>query len=195
LEDLLGRFILNTDKTLFRMEKGIESLQEEMKEFKAEMKDFKDRIDRDHKAMNKQWGNLANKMGTIVEDIVAPAIRPTLRKYFDVDPIDITTNFRRRNKQTGENEEIDVLAITEDKVFVVEVKSSPREEHIFNFKEKKLVRFRKFFPEYKDKQLIPIFASLRFEEDMINLASKHGIYLLAYREWEYMDILNFDRIR
>lgn len=30
----------------------------------------------DRKAMNKRWGELANKMGTVVEDIVAPCIFP-----------------------------------------------------------------------------------------------------------------------
>ncbi len=49
-------------------------------------------------------------------------------------------------------------------------------------------------PEYGDKRLIPIFASLRFDENMIQLATEEKIYLLAYREWEYMDFLNFDKL-
>jgi len=39
----------------------------------------------DRKEMNKQWGNLANKMGTIVEDIIRPGIRPTLKRYFNTE--------------------------------------------------------------------------------------------------------------
>ena len=43
-----------------------------MKDFKAfVLADIEDsRADR--KAMNKRWGELANKMGTVVEDLVAP---------------------------------------------------------------------------------------------------------------------------
>jgi hypothetical protein len=37
-----------------------------------EMHEFKDEAERDRKRMNKQRGELANKMGTLVEDIVAP---------------------------------------------------------------------------------------------------------------------------
>jgi len=35
---------------------------------------------------------------------------------------------------------------------------------------------------------------LRFDDDLIKLAVQEKIYLLAYREWEYMDILNFEQI-
>ena len=33
--------------------------------------------------MNQRWGNLVNKMGTLVEDIVAPSIRRLAREVFD----------------------------------------------------------------------------------------------------------------
>ncbi len=33
-----------------------------MKEFKDEMKQFREKIDEEHRKMNKQWGELANKM-------------------------------------------------------------------------------------------------------------------------------------
>ena len=33
--------------------------------------------------MNKRWGELANKMGTVVEDIVAPSIQRLAREVFD----------------------------------------------------------------------------------------------------------------
>ena len=42
--------------------------------------------------------------------------------------------------------------------------------------------------------LVPILGSIRLEEDFISLATEKDIYLLAYREWDYMDILNFDQI-
>ena len=40
-----------------------------------EMMDFKDEMKVSRKELNKRWGELANKMGTIVEDIVAPILR------------------------------------------------------------------------------------------------------------------------
>ncbi len=45
------------------------------------MRDFKNEVRRDPKEMNKKWGELASKMGTLVEDIIAPAVRPVMEKY------------------------------------------------------------------------------------------------------------------
>jgi len=84
-----------------------------------------------------------------------------------------------------------VIAVSDEYVFLVEAKSSPKKQYLYEFIEN-IEIFRKLFPEYGDKRLIPVFASLRFEENMIQLATDEKIYLLAYREWEYMDFLNFD---
>ena len=48
----------------------MKDFKEEMKDFKDEMKDFKEEMRNEIKSMNKRWGELANKMGTVAEDIV-----------------------------------------------------------------------------------------------------------------------------
>jgi len=86
-----------------------------------------------------------------------------------------------------------VLAAGETRFFLIEVKSTPKEAYLDDFIEN-IDKFKKLFPEYADMPLVPIFGSIRFEESFIPLATQRGIYLLAYREWDYMDILNFDQI-
>ena len=164
----------------------------EMKDFKDEMREFKIEVNEDRKRMNKQWGELANKMGTIVEDIVAPAIGPVVRKYFNCDPEEIAIRIKR--KKNGLKDEFDAICVCKDKVFLFEVKSTPRPEYVFDFKNKKKENFLKLFPEHKDKELVLIFASLRLEEDILNLLTKQKILGMAYKEWEYMDILNFSDV-
>jgi len=85
------------------------------------------------------------------------------------------------------------VAVCEDKVFLLEVKSTPREKHIEEFKEK-AKRFLEYFPEFAGKKLILIMASLSFNEGFVKQLSKANIYAMAYREWEYMDILNFEEV-
>ena len=80
-------------------------------------------------------------------------------------------------------------------MYLVDSKVSPDKQKLLEFKNKVIPRFRKLFPEYEALPLIPIFASLRFDEDMIRQATKEKIYLLAYREWDYMDILNFEEVQ
>ncbi len=36
------------------------------------MDSFKDEMKEDRKRMNKQWGDPANRLGTLAEDVVAP---------------------------------------------------------------------------------------------------------------------------
>ncbi len=164
----------------------------EIQNLKKEMKEFKDEMMREVKRINKQWGELANKMGTIVEDIVFPAARPVIRKYFKCEPEDLMMNVER--KREGEREEFDIIGACKDKVFLIEVKSSIRPEHAKQIK-KKVERLFKFFPEYAGREVIPVLASLSIKGEILNTLTREGIYGMAYKEWEYMDILNFEDIQ
>jgi len=221
LESLLGQFIINQDITLRRLENKIDryieemekdrkaaeerlqkqieemerdrkAFQEEMKDFKDEMKEFKRRQEEENIRKNKEWSALAKKMGTIVEDFISPALRPTLSKYFQCEvTMEGQRIFRRKN---GENYEIDAIAGCKDKIFMIEARSTPKVEDVKEIKEKSK-KFFEFFPEHNGKELIVLFGSITFPENVIKYASKRGIYVLAWREWQYMDILNFDEVK
>ncbi len=173
--------------------------KDEMKDFKDEMKVFKDEtvafreeMKEESRRKNKEWSNLAKKMGTIVEDLIAPALRPVIAKYFDCE---VRMEGQRMYKRTNGNDyEVDAIAACEDKIFMIEVKSTPRIGDIDEIR-KKSKMFFEFFPEYEGKELIIIFGSITFPENVISYASNNGIYVMAWREWEYMDILNFNEIK
>jgi hypothetical protein len=215
LESVLKDFIAHTDRLESQMDRLEEDTREfkremrefkdemrefkdemsefkdEMSEFKDEMSEFKDEMSNFRRESNKQWGALANKMGTIDEDLIAPATRPFLSKYFDCNPIDRSIRLLRR---IGNEEfEVDVLVVCSDKVFMIEVRSTPRTEYVKEIQEK-AIKFKKFYPEYNDKELIPVYGSIIFPENVIKYATKKGLYLMAYREWDYVDIINFDEI-
>ncbi|MEJ5338411.1 MAG: hypothetical protein ACK42C_08540 [Aquificaceae bacterium] len=152
------------------------------------------RIEENRRENNKRWGEIANKLGTVVEDIVFPALRPVIRKYFNCEPEKTALRLEYTDRKRGIYEEFDAIAVCQDRVFLLEVKSTPREKHIEEFKEKAR-RFLQYFPEYADKRLTLIMGSLNLNEDFVKLLSKAGIYAMAYREWEYMDILNFEEVQ
>ncbi len=206
LEKVLEDFIVSVREAQLKTEMEIQALKEEMRVFKEEMRVFKEemrqfqtrteeyfkRMDEENRRRNKEWSNLAKKMGTIVEDLIAPAIRPVLTKYFDCD-----VNFegqRILRRKDGKECEVDMVASCEDKVFMVEARSTPRIQDIPEIKEKGK-RFLEFFPEFGHKRLIIIFGSISFPENVIKEASREGIYVMAWREWEYMDILNFEEVK
>ena len=211
LEQVLAQFVKNTGNAITDLSREVKELSGEMKEFKDEMKEFKgemqgfkdkteeiiEEMRRDRKEgvkeWNKKWGELANKTGHIVEDIIFPAVKPVLEKYFGEEIQELGIHFKRNIKALNLTVEIDTFASSENYVFIVKVKSTPTKEkirHVHSIVE----RFRKAFPEYKDKKIVPVFASLRFDSKMIDFGNAESIYMMAYREWEYMDILNFDAI-
>jgi len=175
-----------------RTEAELRDFKDEMRDFKNEMLIFKNETREEHRMMNKKWGEISNKMGTLVEDIISPASRPVIRQYFGCDPVFKSDNILK--KKNGEEYEIDILLACEEKVFMIEVKSTPKVNHVDGFLEK-AKRFLEFYPEYEGKELILILAGLTFPENVIDYASKMGIYVMAYKEWEYMDILNFDKVQ
>jgi len=215
LEFILGDFIVQTNTGLNRLSREMREFKNEMSDFKNEMSDFKNEMSdfknemlafkdemsdfkkevrEDQRQMNKKWGELANKMGTLVEDIIAPAVRPAVEKYFNCEVLSFFVNVRKKDKTLGLAGEFDVIAVSDDHVFLVEAKSRPKKQYLYDFIEN-MEKFKKLFPEYADKKLIPVFASLRFEDDLISPATQENVYLLAFREWEYMDILNFTEVK
>jgi hypothetical protein len=193
LESILGQFIVHTDVALRRLEDEMKAFKDEMKAFKDEMKAFKDETREENKKRNREWSNLAKKMGTLVEDLIAPALRPVLSKHFKCDEVTMEGQ-RMFRRKSGEDYEIDAIAACDNKVFMIEVRSTPRFDDVKEIAEKK-DRFFDFFPEHKGKELIVIFGSITFPDNVIQHASRSGVYVMGWREWEYMDILNFDEVK
>ncbi|GAB6078528.1 hypothetical protein [Hydrogenobaculum acidophilum] len=176
-----------------------EDRQKDREEFNRKMEEYKRQSEedrqKDRREFNKLMGEIANKVGKLTEDIVRPAVRPVVEKYFSCELSAIFTNAERKTKDL--NGEFDVIAVSDTckTVYLIEVKSTMRTAYIDSFLEDTIPRFRALFKEYQDYKIIPIIAALEIKEDMLNYLSKKKIYAMAYREWDYMDILNFDRIK
>ena len=108
LEKLMEASILDTQQLklemrLFRDE--MLAFKDEMRAFKDEMKVFKDECQHSKEMrtfkneMNRRWGELANKMGTLVEDIVYPGLPLALKRRFDLE-VDVVTH-NMSAKDTG----------------------------------------------------------------------------------------------
>ena len=195
LEEMVMRLVFVQQKTEMEIQdlkREMKEFKNEMREFKNEMLEFKNEVKREVKRINKQWVELANKMGTLVEDIIFPAARPVIEKYFKCEVKDLMMNVDR--KRGDRREEFDVVAACEDKVFLIEVKATFRPEYVQKLKEKE-GRFFDFFPEYKGKELVTIMGMVRFKPEEVKLLTESGIYAMGYREWEYMDILNFEDVK
>jgi hypothetical protein len=213
---LLEHRVDRLEDVLIRLAEAQVETQRELLDFKNEMSEFKNEMRLDfekyreennlafekyreenraeQRKLNQRLGEISDKMGTIVDDIIYPAARPLISRYFNVeiDDIDISSNIDRKNRNK-EREEFDIIASTDDNVFLIEVKSTMRDMYIAKFKDK-IKRFPDFFPEYASKTLIPVIASLSMKPNTVNQLTRNKIYAMAYREWDYMDMLNFDKL-
>ena len=192
--DRLENVMIELAEAQMRTQVSIKKLSGEMWEFKDEMREFKEEARADRKQMNKQWGDLAHKMGTVVEDIVAPNIPRIAREYFGFSDIeDFMVRRQVRNKKDrAKRREFDVIAVGENQVIINETKSTPRIDYINAFIEV-LAQVENYFPEYTGKTIIPIFASLYIGEDVATYLTRNHIYAMMMGE-EMMELINFREV-
>lgn len=96
--------------------------------------------------------------------------------------------------KSGENpsarREFDVIAISDRNFYISETKSKPRPENVGEFIEE-LGELPDYFPESKDRKVIPIFSALYIPENIIMHLTRNRIYAMGQ---ETMDLLNFKEI-
>ena len=184
------------------LRRGIEENRKNMEEFRKSMEEYKEWSKRQieelrnmTKRMNKQWGELANKLGTLVEDIIAPALPDIVKKYFNCDIDDFMIRRKKKHsKDRSKVREFDVIILCNDTVILDETKSTPRYEYVKEFIEfVKSGEFFEYFPEYIGKKFIAIFSTLNMPRDIIEYLTKSGIYAMGMKG-DYMDILNYHEI-
>ena len=127
------------------------------------------------KELGKQIGGLGKKFGSFTEGLALPSMTKILSERFGMEVISPSV----RVKKQGEAMEIDVLAYANSEVneaYVVEVKSHAREEALEQLRTI-LERFRRFFPEHKDKAVYGILAAVDLSDELRERILKAGFYV------------------
>ncbi|MDM3852581.1 MAG: DUF3782 domain-containing protein [Aphanizomenon gracile PMC649.10] len=131
--------------------------------------------DRQLKELGKQIGGLGAKFGSFTEGLALPSMETILGQQFGMEVISPSV----RVSKGGQHMEIDVLAYANGELntaYIVEVKSHAREDSIIQLKSI-LQRFRKFFPEHKDKRLYGILASVDLSNELREKILQEGLYV------------------
>jgi hypothetical protein len=173
-----ANFKESTDATLDRMEQGNAK--------------FRKDSDRNHRNLNKQLGDIANKQGRMTEDLVAPSICRILREVVHC-PRRFECGSLVRPRRThpvdrGRLKEFDVIADCGDYVLVNETKSNLGPEDIGILMDT-IEEVREYFPEFRDRKFIGSLATLYAEDSLIKFASRKGVLILAVGD-ELMDVKN-----
>ena len=129
--------------------------------------------------MNKRWGELANKMGTVVEDIVAPSIRRLAREMFDCGELRQfwTRMSASRSDDPSRTREFDALYVGTRAVLLNETKSSPRASDARRFAAfLESGELACYFPQYRKLPIVAAFSSLSIPDDLVTYLTRRGIY-------------------
>jgi myosin heavy subunit len=166
-----------------------DEMRNEMSDFKGEMSDFKNETRQANREMNRRWGELANKMGTMVEDLVAPSLSRIVQEVLGQEVADLSVR-RKRKLKDGRTWEFDAIAITEgQQVGLNSTKSSLRSADVDHLVTKEIAAFREFFPEYAHYPVVGILASLAVEDSVLNYAERQGLVVLGVGD-QLMEVKN-----
>jgi len=198
LDELMAQLIQTVDQTSremrefkTEMRQAHDRFEQEMRQAdersKREMQEFKAEMRKSKRDMDKKWGELSNKLGTMAEDLVAPSIPRILRQVTGCT-LEIEYSAVRVRKSKPKNQEFDVVAVCENYVFINETKSTLRSEYINDFNDK-MQNIHDYFPEFNEKKFIGVIASLYVEENLVRQGEKLGLVVLGFGE-ELMDVLN-----
>ncbi len=144
--------------------------------------------------MNTKWGELANKLGTVAEDIVAPNIPRIATDVFGIGEIDDFSVLRRKRNalDSGRRREFEAIAVSKTHFVLNETKATPKIEYIDKFIET-LDEIWDWFPEYREKTLLPIFSSLYIPEEIVKYLTRKSIFAMAM-VGDTMEIINIDEV-
>ena len=160
-ERIIKESSLETDRKIQETDRTIkESAKETEKEFKK---------------MMKALGDIGNRLGEFVEEMVRPAIV----RLFQQRGIHVQKVHRGSTSQVlGELVEVDLLAIDGSVMVAVECKSKLSIKDV-NHHIERLGKIKAAFPEYGDKALYGAVAAMITPEGVADYAYRAGIFVLA----------------
>ncbi len=178
---LLAELATAQKETEQRFQETNQRFQETERLLKEQAKETDRRI----REVNKQIGDLGGKWGRFVENMVAPACESIfIKRGIPIHQV----SQRIKKRLDGNTLEIDVMVTNEDHVLIVEVKSSLGVADVKELMED-LQQFKKFFPEYAQKQIYGAVAGIEIEEGADKYAYRQGLFVLA-QAGETVAILN-----
>ena len=193
LEALMAELTSNVNRLSIEMREFKDEMREfkdEMREFKDEMSEYKEWSRNQIKTMNRQWGDLANRMGTLAEDLVAPSVPRILRDYVGCPEsgVEFVTVRFRGKKTTGEMQEFDVLAGCGNTLLINETKTTLRPKDVDGFVAM-LAQAREFIPEYAGRRIVGVLASFYIDPTLTRYGERQGLIMLGATDG-IMEVLN-----
>jgi len=162
--------------------------QETDRKFQESDERFKELIKEVNKDTNKKIGDLGNRLGQFVQEMV----RPTAVRLFRERSINVHEVYQNvEAERNGEEIEIDLLVVNNDEAIAVECKSNLSNDDVNEHLER-LAKLKKLLPKYQDSRIMGAVAAMVIPNDVARYAYRKGLFVLA-QSGETMIIRNDDK--
>ena len=194
--------MLNTEERVDRLEVLVEENARQLRQIEMALlrleraiQETNARTEKDRRELARQLGDVANRLGTIVEDIIAPSLRRLARAELDCGELQsFAVRLEKYHPTTGQRREFDVMAVGRKAILLNQTKAHARSEYAKEFAEfLQSGEFFQYFPEYTGKPLIPVFSSLQLSEEIVAYLTRQGIYAVGMGD-ETMQVLNLEQL-
>jgi hypothetical protein len=144
-------------------------------EARAESERRQQETDRRLERMNKQYGDLGNRLGEFVEGMV----RPGLVRMFRGFGLDVRETQRDVDAaRDGVAVQIDLLVVNETDMVAVEVKSKLTIERVDEHLER-MAKFKRAFPRYRENRVLAAVAAMVIPEEVARYAEASGLFVIG----------------
>jgi hypothetical protein len=190
LEEALAKFMEQTSMILAANREDIAEIRASNARTDRQLLEMQQQAEKERKEFNRQLAGISDRLGNLIEDMVAPNAPRIARTLFKDDEVQASAvRVRRRHaSDPGRNIEIDLLVAGRRHLLVCEAKSSVTAEKAVAFLEKTR-SITEFFPEFSGFTVLPLIASVAIESSLVAHLSRLHIYALGFGD-ETMEILN-----
>ncbi len=140
------------------------------------------------KETSRKVGALSNRLGEFVEEMV----RPGVEELFQGRGVDVHSQIGPMKASDADGGiQVDLAVGNTTEMVLIECKSKLSEDDVNDHLER-LAKFKKYFPEYADKQLMGAVAAMIIPEDVARYAYRKGLFVMA-QSGDMMVILNDEK--
>jgi hypothetical protein len=175
------------------IEQGFQEVWRMFKETDKKFEETARQIKETDEKFDKYFGKLQEyerNWSKLVESLV----KPSVASQFQQRGIPVYHTFQRvEGTCNGDNMEIDLFLENGDTIVLVEVKTTLRVNDVNEHIERRLQRFKRFFPRYADMTVYGAVAYIHVEEDADRYAYKQGLFVLTFTSGDLVEIINDEK--
>ena len=175
LKDLVASLSVSQAKTDEQMRKTDEQMRktdEQMRKTDEQMKETSRKLNK----LGKMVGGISNSQGDVAEEFFINSIGAS-QNIGGIQYDMMYNNLSKRIKNNVEDE-FDIVLVNGKDIAIIEIKYKLHQKDIDNLLTKKIVNFRKLYPEYKDYNHHLGLASFKVNESIKQEALDNNIMVL-----------------